>query len=270
MQNGAVATDNRICSQIGVSILKEGGNAADAAIAATLCLGVVNPSSSGIGGGAFILVHSDVSDPNGDKDESMPSFEDARSHQTKLRERRDTSTEYSESKHHSPTQRRRKITEFIDCRETAPQNSSYDMFSSLPANASTVGGLAIAVPGELRGLELLHRRHGSMPWEKLVRPAMELARDGFEVGPYLAKTIKEKEKYVRSMPNLAFMLTKNNDGVTLLKDGDLMIQEQYAKTLEAIMIGGSDALYKGDLTNMLAKVSYDVDGCCVFGQLVVS
>jgi gamma-glutamyltranspeptidase/glutathione hydrolase/leukotriene-C4 hydrolase len=55
---GAVATDNQICSQIGVNILDQGGNAVDAAIAAKLCLGVVSPASSGIGGGGYILIYS--------------------------------------------------------------------------------------------------------------------------------------------------------------------------------------------------------------------
>jgi gamma-glutamyltranspeptidase/glutathione hydrolase/leukotriene-C4 hydrolase len=55
---GAVATDNQICSQIGVNILDQGGNAIDAAVAAKLCLGVVSPASSGIGGGGYILIHS--------------------------------------------------------------------------------------------------------------------------------------------------------------------------------------------------------------------
>ena len=94
-----------------------------------------------------------------------------------------------------------------------------------------------------------------MPWEKVVRPAMELARDGFVVEHYLAAGIREKEEYIRSMPNLGYTLTKNNDGVTLLKEGDVMIRNQYSKTLEAIMRGGADALYRGDLAKMLAKVS---------------
>lgn len=51
-----VASDNSRCSQIGRDVLHSGGNAADAAVAVALCLGVVNPVSSGLGGGAFITI----------------------------------------------------------------------------------------------------------------------------------------------------------------------------------------------------------------------
>ncbi|XP_009126140.1 glutathione hydrolase 1 isoform X1 [Brassica rapa] len=53
---GAVATDDGRCSVIGMSVLRQGGNAIDASVAAALCLGVVSPASSGIGGGAFTVV----------------------------------------------------------------------------------------------------------------------------------------------------------------------------------------------------------------------
>lgn len=56
--HGAVATDDSRCSKIGVDVLREGGHAVDASVAAALCLGVVSPASSGIGGGAFMLIRS--------------------------------------------------------------------------------------------------------------------------------------------------------------------------------------------------------------------
>ncbi|CAG7898934.1 unnamed protein product, partial [Brassica rapa] len=54
--NAAVATDHGQCSKIGMNVLRQGGNAMDASVAVALCLGVVNPGSSGLGGGSFAVV----------------------------------------------------------------------------------------------------------------------------------------------------------------------------------------------------------------------
>lgn len=55
---GVVAADDWRCSEVGAAALRAGGHAVDAAVAAALCLGVVHPVSSGIGGGAFMVVRS--------------------------------------------------------------------------------------------------------------------------------------------------------------------------------------------------------------------
>ncbi|KAG8379073.1 hypothetical protein BUALT_Bualt07G0050300 [Buddleja alternifolia] len=57
-RNGVVATDETKCSKIGRDMLVQGGHAVDAAVAATLCLGVISPAYSGLGGGGFMLVRS--------------------------------------------------------------------------------------------------------------------------------------------------------------------------------------------------------------------
>lgn len=116
VKNGAVSSDQPICSQVGLSTLRDArGNAADAAVATALCLGVVNPASSGIGGGAFILVHSESeSDGGGGGKNDGPAFEDARGDESGRSASR---------------------TEFIDCRETAPERATYDMFESHPESS---------------------------------------------------------------------------------------------------------------------------------------
>ncbi|OBZ68184.1 Gamma-glutamyltranspeptidase 1 [Grifola frondosa] len=144
---GAVASENEICSQLGVDVLKEGGNAVDAIVSTTLCIGVVNMFSSGIGGGGFMTVRI------------PPSSEGA------------SSEVYT-----------------IDFREVAPALSNTTMYVNDP-EASRWGGLAVGVPGELRGLEEAHRRWGTLPWNKLVQPAMELA-SGWKVGKELARRIQ--------------------------------------------------------------------------------
>ncbi|KAG2494187.1 hypothetical protein HYH03_007545 [Edaphochlamys debaryana] len=139
---GVVATDQSRCADIGAAVLEEGGHAVDAAVAAALCQGVVNPFASGIGGGHFAMIRL----ANGS-------------------------------------------TEFINAREVAPGAAHKDLYAGLPSNASVYGGLAVAVPLELRGLELAWRRHGRLPWARLVAPAAEIAAHGFAAHPYYVYTV---------------------------------------------------------------------------------
>ena len=75
----------------------------------------------------------------------------------------------------------------IDFRETMPAAGNETMYiHSADPTASTVGGLAVGVPGEIRGWELLHSRHGKLPWKRLFEPAIHVARNGFEVNVDLA------------------------------------------------------------------------------------
>lgn len=55
---GAAASESAVCSRIGVNLLKDGGNAADAMVGTVFCIGVIGMYHSGIGGGGFMLVRS--------------------------------------------------------------------------------------------------------------------------------------------------------------------------------------------------------------------
>lgn len=239
IENGAVASDHEICSDVGVKILRDfGGNAVDSAVATALCLGVVNPTSSGIGGGAFILIHADMTSHQSkiqSDDYVSPSFIDAR----------DPVEDDEQSERPDD-----KVTEVIDCRETAPAAAQTNMFRGKPATASTEGGLAIAVPGELRGLELAHNRHGLLPWAVVVEPSLNLAKNGVPVGPHLAADIP---KYWNTTDGLRYILTRHNDGKTMLEEGDTMTQPQLARTLQAIQEKGANAVYTGFQASQLAR-----------------
>ena len=255
LENGAVASDHTVCSSLGSAILQQGGNAVDSAVATILCLGVANPASSGLGGGAFILIHSDKehhkTKMNGS--EKQPSFHDARDKDQKISINSD------------------KITEVIDCREVAPMAGSVDMFVNGTDTASTVGGLAIAVPGELRGLELAHARHGKLPWSTVVEPVVKLARDGVPVSHHLAGDIKSiattKAPKYEMLPKLRSYLTVGNNWDHYLKEGELLRNPQLAKVLQSVMSDGADALYTGENAKNIVQEIQDAGGVLTIDDL---
>jgi gamma-glutamyltranspeptidase/glutathione hydrolase len=144
----AVAADQPEASKAGAEILAAGGNAADAAAATMLALGVVNPASSGLGGGGFALYYS--------ANDDELTFLD-------FRER-------------APAAATPDMFENVEG-EPLPG----------PAAApSQLGGLAAGVPGEPAGIAALVDRFGSMSLSEVIAPALRLAEEGFPVSSALA------------------------------------------------------------------------------------
>lgn len=79
----------------------------------------------------------------------------------------------------------------IDFRETAPAKANRTMYTKGPL-LSRYGGLSVGIPGELRGLEAAHKRWGSLPWNDLVQPSIELAK-GWHVTPELARRLRVRD-----------------------------------------------------------------------------
>ncbi|KAF5346009.1 hypothetical protein D9758_013874 [Tetrapyrgos nigripes] len=215
-QHGAVATEVEECSQIGREIMQEGGNAVDATIASTLCIGVVSAYHSGIGGGGFMIVRFNQEDG---------------SH----------------------------AYEMIDFRETMPAAGNVSLYTESPnPTASTIGGLSTGVPGELRGWELLHQRHGSLPWSKLFQGAIGVARKGFTVNADLASELNATMfPFLLSDPLWAEVYAPNG---TLLKQGDTCYRKRYANTLEQLAEKGADAFYAGSIGDNIVNASVSAGG----------
>ncbi|KAJ3219306.1 hypothetical protein HDU67_001925 [Dinochytrium kinnereticum] len=218
-KNGAVSSENILCSEAGVEVLREGGSAVDGAIATALCIGVTNMYSSGIGGGGFMLLRSKKG-------------------------------EY----------------EYIDFREAAPKKAFTDMYKNDPTKAQ-VGGLAVGVPGELRGFEAAHKKYGILPWKRLFQSAIRISREGWRVTPILAKRIKVKAdssvykifniEYKKSSkevimrdPSFGEVFAPNG---TLLEQGDVIKRTKFAHTLEAIAEEGASLFYEGRIAKSIVE-----------------
>lgn len=131
-------------------------------------------------------------------------------------------------------------SELIDFREVAPSAASQDMYRDRPVEASRTGGLSVAVPGELAGLEYAWQQHGSghVAWKDLVLPSAELARN-FTVPALLAKWIADTPEIVVD-PGLRSVYAP--DGVRK-KEGDTVSNPRLADTLALVAENGASAFY---------------------------
>ena len=69
-------------------------------------------------------------------------------------------------------------------------------------NPLLAGGLAVGVPGEIRGFDEAHKRFGKLPWATLFAPSIKLARDGFPVSWMLYVCLRISERFIRDSPSL--------------------------------------------------------------------
>jgi gamma-glutamyltranspeptidase / glutathione hydrolase len=110
-----------------------------------------------------------------------------------------------------------------------------------------IGAASCGVPGVAAGIAELWRAHGRLPWERLVEPALRLARDGVPMPP----------AHVRCLQMLEPVLTLDAGariyapGGTLLRDGELLEQPGLARALELLRDEGADSVYSGSIAEAL-------------------
>jgi gamma-glutamyltranspeptidase/glutathione hydrolase len=157
----------------------------------------------------------------------------------------------------------------FDFRERAPLAASADMYADesgqVPRSAGHVGWTAVGVPGTVAGFAKVHAELGSLPWERLVEPAVRLARDGIALNPYLAGSLasaaRRFEPYPASMK--AFL---RPDG-TPYSIGDRLRQPDLAWSLEQIARGGAEAFYEGEIAERLAAAMAENGGLITMEDL---
>ena len=215
-----VVTQNKHATEAGYEILRQGGNAVDAAVAVGFALSVTLPRAGNLGGGGFILIY--------DKDKDKVSS--------------------------------------IDYRSAAPKSSKSEMFID---NGEVIkfGHLVNAVPGSVAGLLKAHEAQGSLPLSSLLKPAIRLAKNGFEV-TYDLNFVLEwgGESMLVNKASREKFYNKNEEPIgvrTLFKQPNL------AKTLFMISKKGRDAFYKGEIAKWISEESLSSGGLITLNDLAL-
>src|ERR671917_2669488 len=214
----AASAGTPYAAEAAAEVYRSGGNAADAAVAAAAAVAVTEPLLSSLGGGGFALVRrpEDVVGANGDPGGA-------------------------------------ELIDYYDCMPGKGLPPSAFGAGGSPTTVvlkygagvkSIVGAASCAVPGSLRGWELLLRRHGRFTLRETLAPAVRLAREGFRLGKTSGMWCEVAEEVLRLTDE-----TKKNfftDGRPY-REGEEISFLELADTLESVGEEGADLFYEGEL-----------------------
>jgi gamma-glutamyltranspeptidase/glutathione hydrolase len=191
-------------SQVGVDILKKGGNAVDAAVAVQFALTVTHPQAGNIGGGGFMVFRSGKGK-----------------------------------------------TKTLDFREKGPGAASANMYLDSAGNVipdmSLYTHQASGVPGSVDGMVTAHKKYGKLKWADLVQPSIDLARNGFKITKHLASDLNHTQaQFIKLNPGKNYLLKQGG-----WNEGDVLVQEDLAKTFEFIRDKGRKGFYDGIVADQI-------------------
>jgi len=154
----------------------------------------------------------------------------------------------------------------LDYREKAPLGASSDMYldaeGNVIPNKSTLGGLAVGVPGTVAGLVALHEKFGTLPWETLVQPAIDLARKGYVV------TTKQEQSFKSKKDDFIAVNGPETFYAQEFKAGDLVQNVALVETLERIAKFGKAGFYEGPVADDLVERVQETGGIITHEDLL--
>jgi gamma-glutamyltranspeptidase/glutathione hydrolase len=226
---GAIAAGHRLTAEAGAEILAEGGNAVDACLAAAFASWVAESPLTGPAAGGFLLVH-------------------------RARDRTDRLLDFFVA---LPGRGSDKPAE--------PHMESVDIdFDGSSSQVFLVGPGSCAVPGSVAGLEAAHNRYASLPWRRLLEPAIALARDGVELTRPQAYLHAILDLILRHAPEGRAIYGEHGR----LTAGERVVMPDLAATLEQLAEGGSRELYGGDLGRGIVRYLAENGGLVTQEDLV--
>ncbi len=216
-----VVTANPLATQAGCDVLAAGGTAVDAAVAVQAVLGLVEPQSSGLGGGAFMLHYNAAT-------KAVQSYDG-----------RET----------APAAATEDYLRFIsNTNQTNPlPNLGTDPTGQFLSTKAS--GRSIGTPGALRMLELAYQDNGKIAWSTLMQPGIKLATNGFPISGRMAAAIAgARTDLLRDPDAAAYFLNPDYSAKAL---GSVIKNPDYAATLASIAQGGANAFYTGPIAQSI-------------------
>ncbi len=141
----------------------------------------------------------------------------------------------------------------LDYRETAPLKAHPDMFmqgGKPNTELAQNGVLAVAVPGEIAGIDAALRRFGTMKFQQIAAPAIKLAGDGFGASPHLAGEIAQMAAKLKDDPGLREVFLKPDGSAP--KAGDTIVEKNLAATLKGLGDDPVASFYHGTVAAAIA------------------
>ena len=237
---GVVATSQPLAAAAGLGVLRRGGNAVDAAVAAAIALTVVQPGSNDIGGDLFAIV-----------------WDGTRLHGLNASGR-------------SPAA----LTRELVLAAGASTSISTVLGGSQGAETQVMpshGWLPVTVPGAPAGWRDLHGRFGSLPFADLFTDGIAYAESGYPVSPTVAYHWNRAASLLHPRlegPEFAHWTeTYTVDGVRAPRAGERWRNPQAAATLRRIADSGAEAFYHGDLAATMADFAARTGGLLTAGDL---
>jgi gamma-glutamyltranspeptidase/glutathione hydrolase len=210
-------------AEIGLEVMRRGGNAVDAAVTCAFVQGVMDPQMCGIGGCGVMLVHSP--------------------------KRGDALLEFYAT---AGARAREDQWENLFIREAADRYGYV-----LEGWVNDVGYQSVGVPGTVAGLFEALTRFGTISWEQAIAPAIPLARDGIEVSGFMhgywttdyGPDVVPNAQRISATPAARAIYTRDGN---LFAIGDRLVQADLARTLERLSRDGPDTFYKGEIADAIA------------------
>ncbi|HEY1161925.1 MAG TPA: gamma-glutamyltransferase [Candidatus Dormibacteraeota bacterium] len=210
-------------AEIGLEVMRRGGNAVDAAVTCAFVQGVMDPQMCGIGGCGVMLVHS--------------------------RQRGDALLEFYAT---AGARAREDQWEKLFIREAADRYGYV-----LEGWVNDVGYQSVGVPGTVAGLYEALTRFGTISWDQAIAPAVPLARDGITVSGFMhgywstdyGPDVVPNVQRIQATPAAKAIYTRDGE---LFAIGDRLVQADLAHTLERLAHDGPDTFYRGEIADTIA------------------